>query len=124
VNAHRVFIATLTLSVSLLAASLILAAPAQAETWSCAFVDDDQKPLTKVFKRDGNKYFQGMSGRRFQILFEDKRQIHLYNGRELPFFHTVGLFKSFEGRSPNRFAMSVLNRGEGQITFEGNCTVH
>ena len=97
---------------------------AQAETWSCAFIDDDQKPLTKVFKRDGNKYFRGMSGWRFQILFEDKRQIHLYNGRELPFFHTVGLFKSFEDRSPNRFAMSVLNRGEGQITFEGNCTVH
>ena len=34
----------LTLSISLLAASLKLAAPAQAETWLCAYVSFNGKP--------------------------------------------------------------------------------
>ena len=68
----------LTLSVSLLAASLMLAAPAQAETWSCAYHDKSAKYLRPTaFARDGGR-FKNKILAGFVIVQESDQAIHLY----------------------------------------------
>ena len=68
----------LTLSVSLLAASLMLAAPAQAETWSCTYHDKSAKhPRPIAFTRDGGR-FKNKILAEFVIVHESDQAIHLY----------------------------------------------
>ena len=66
------------LSISLLAASLMLAAPAQAETWSCAYYDKSAKhPRPIAFARDGGR-FKNKILAEFVIVYESDQAIHLY----------------------------------------------
>ena len=97
-----------TLSIGLLAASLMLAAPAQAqaETWSCSYIDD-QIPRTWVFIRTKDKsngsYFQfyrhdstfktkhGGGAAQYKIILENRHGIHLYRMMEQKGISSGGL---------------------------------
>ena len=68
----------LIFSIGLLAASLILAAPTQAETWSCAYHDKSAKhPRPIAFTRDGGR-FKNKILAEFVIVHESDQAIHLY----------------------------------------------
>ena len=68
----------LIFSIGLLAASLILAAPTQAETWSCAYQDESAKhPRPIAFTRDGGR-FKNKILAEFVIVHESDQAIHLY----------------------------------------------
>ena len=58
----------LTLSVSLLAASLMLAAPAQAETWACSYISPNGKAGTDVLVREGKVFKLKPTGMSFSII--------------------------------------------------------
>ena len=57
----------LTLSVSLLAASLMLAAPAQAETWACSYIETGEAG-TDVLVREGKVFKLKPTGMSFSII--------------------------------------------------------
>ena len=69
----------LTLSISLLAASLMLAAPAQAETWTCAFINPNtQKPEKLAIVRDGGTFIEQFNKTPYRILNETENTIQLF----------------------------------------------
>ena len=69
----------LTLSISLLAASLILAASAQAETWTCAFINPNtQKPEKLAIVRDGGTFIEQFNKTPYRIMKETKNTIQLF----------------------------------------------
>ena len=117
----------LTLSVSLLATSLMLATPAQAETWACAHMAWD-KPVATLFTREGNT-FQS-ENIKFKILHEDKILIQIWfnggprtSGLTLPRFCL--LYKKTKSRSahfgcyPDYFAPPVV----GHSHKDSRCTI-
>jgi hypothetical protein len=71
----------LTFSVGLLAALLMLSAPAQAETWLCSFIDSFNKPNAFTVVRNKSAYVSKSDGRVYRLLkgAEDKLQLH-YGG--------------------------------------------
>ena len=69
----------LTLSVSLLAASLMLVAPAKAETWSCSYHDKVKKgPMPLCFVRNGGNFDVRAYRAAFRIIHEKSKVIHLH----------------------------------------------
>ena len=69
----------LTLSVSLLAASLMLVAPAKAETWSCSYHDKVKKgPMPFCFVRNGGNFDVPVFKAAFRIVHENSQVIHLH----------------------------------------------
>ncbi len=69
---------TLTLNICLLVAALMLAVPAKAETWSCAYHDKSAKhPRPIAFTRDGGR-FKNKTLAEFVIVHESDQAIHLY----------------------------------------------
>ena len=69
----------LTLSISLLAASLMLAAPAQAETWTCSVIYKTEPPETRkhVFVRKGDVFRYNFMD--YQIVDETDDLISLHH---------------------------------------------
>ena len=71
----------LTLSISLLAASLMLAAPApaRAETWTCAFINPNtQKPEKLAIVRDGGTFIEQFNKTPYRIMKETENTIQLF----------------------------------------------
>ena len=69
----------LTLSIGLLAASLMLAAPAQAEAWTCAFINPNtQKPEKLEIVRDGGTFIEQFNKTPYRILNETENTIQLF----------------------------------------------
>ena len=69
----------LTLSVSLLVASLMLAAPAQPETWTCAFINPNtQKPEKLEIVRDGGTFIEQFNKTPYRIMQETENTIQLF----------------------------------------------
>ena len=127
----------LTLSIGLLAASLMLAAPAQAETWACTDKFDGNKPF--VFVRKGKIFELKGSALTFKILGETHTGISLgrdwYNDGKgpdltnpIPYVKeiaswTVHLVKHSGGRK--RFLMDVYSVfPEFRKNWTGECTVY
>ena len=75
----------LTLSISLLTASLMLAAPAQAETWTCAFINPNtQKPEKLAIVRDGGTFIEQFNKTPYRILNETENTLQLFfNGGDV-----------------------------------------
>ena len=75
----------LMLLVSLLAASLMLAAPAQAETWTCAFINPNtQKPEKLAIVRDGGTFIEQFNKTPYRILNETENTLQLFfNGGDV-----------------------------------------
>ena len=72
-------LSNLTLSIGLLAASLILAAPVQAETWTCAFINPNtQKPEKLVIVRDGGTFIEQFNKTPYRIMQETENTIQLF----------------------------------------------
>jgi len=116
----------LTLSISLMAALLTLAAPAQAETWSCSYMEKDGRVENIIFVRKGDSFRQvgQYKGRIENIHLETDNIIHLYR------FMDTGFDKSAK-------AVTVLNKKHEafmQVTAstttlkhylkKGRCKVH
>ena len=60
----------LTLSISVLAASLMLVAPAKAETWTCSYMVDlkgEKKSFSLVFVREGETIQFGYNGQHNEV---------------------------------------------------------
>ena len=75
-------------------ASFGFASPAQAETWSCAFIDFKKQAATMVFSRVDDKHFKSDNGSTFKILTENNVKIHLYiEGHIAHYLETAALFK-------------------------------
>ena len=111
-----------TLSISLLAASLMLAAPAQAETWSCAYYDKSAKhPRPIVFTRDGGR-FKNKILAEFVIVHESDQAIHLYAPETITTASIVVLNKQRK-----TFIMAWTNNpntGEATVTkWVGGCII-
>ena len=87
----------LTLSIGFLAASLMLAAPAQAETWACSYIEH-KKPQTFIFTRKGKTFFEALMEWEYKIIRETKTEIHLYksgdsDGKPMTTFYALILLK-------------------------------
>ena len=69
----------LTLSVSLLVTSLMLAAPAQAETRTCAFINPNtQNPEMLAIVRDGGTFIEQFNKTPYRIMKETEKTIQLF----------------------------------------------
>ena len=69
----------LAISIGLLAASLMLAAPAQAETWTCAFINPNtQKPEKLAIVRDGGTFIEQFNKTPYRIMQETENTIQLF----------------------------------------------
>ena len=69
----------LTHSFSPLAALLMLAAPAQAETWTCAFINPNtQKPEKLAIVRDGGTFIEQFNKMSYRILNETENTLQLF----------------------------------------------
>ena len=115
----------LTFSISLLAASLMLAVPAQAETWSCSYHDKVRKgPMPFMFVRNGDNFDAPAFATTFQIVRETSKVIHLlktYDGTTTASY-SVSLFKQTK-----RFAMARLSDNKPDPVVEGwggSCLTH
>ena len=113
---------TLTLNVCLFAASLILAVPAKAETWSCAYHDKSAKhPRPIAFTRDGGR-FKNKILAEFVIVHESDQTIHLYAQETKA---TASIFVLNKQRKT--FIMAWTNNpneGEPNVTkWEGGCII-
>ena len=117
----------LTLAIGLLAASLILAAPAQAETWSCSYSSSTGKAYSIVFIREGESFTAPAAiTRSYSIIHEDDKQIHLYHRVIGPinpnYMMVVTLFKDHK-----EFRQAMLGRPTNQggpASGGGSCMVH
>ena len=101
----------LTLSIGLLAASLTLAAPAQAETWSCSYYDKVKKgPMPFSFVRNGGTFDVPIFKAAMRIINENSKVIHLHTAwyKEKVPLYSVALFKDTK-----RFAMAFTTDGKG-----------
>ena len=106
----------LTLSISLLAASLMLAAPAQAETWICFHISKvSGDALTNSFERMDNGTFKWNIGsprddQTLKILWEGPQTILL-----------SGVFRHYFSENPDIISVK-LSRGdpEAQKPFQPN----
>ena len=94
----------LTLLVSFLAASLMLAVPVKSETWSCSYFDRAKgHPMPFSFIRNGGKFDVPGFKATFWIIHENSKVIHLHQAyltEKVP-LHSVALFKDTK-----RFAMA------------------
>ena len=74
-----------TLSVSLLAASLMLAAPAQAETWRCVFLNPNTQKSEKLeIVRDSGIFIEQFNKTPYRILNETENTLQLFfNGGDV-----------------------------------------
>ena len=116
----------LTLSVSLLATSLLLAAPAQTETWSCSYNDKGKgHPMPFSFVRNGGTFDVPILQTAFQVVYESRHVIHLHKAyNKLVHAYSVSLFKSVAGA---RFAMARTNNTQLEPTVEswvGSCIIN
>ena len=60
----------LTLSISVLVASLMLVAPANAETWTCSYLVDlkgEEKSFSLIFVREGETIRFGHNGQHNEV---------------------------------------------------------
>ena len=85
------------LSVSLLAASLMLVAPAKAEMWACSYIEH-KKPQTFIFTRKGKTFFEALMEWEYKIISETETEIHLYksgdsDGKPVTTFYALILLK-------------------------------
>ena len=123
----------LTLSIGLLAALLMLAAPAQAETWSCAYTAHG-KLVSGVFvrKRGGFTSRGGGFGTKkpigWTILNEDEDKILLFASSPKLWKRKnllVVLWKPDHNNEKEKIGLYALGRGAtaGQNLY-GSCTVH
>ena len=111
----------------------MLAAPAQAETWSCAWNDVVFKSaFTFVLTRKGKTFEHVDSEQTFTIVHESAEQIHAHSfyldGKSMS---ALVLFKRVENRAPHFFNARIINgnantSGEKPYvdTLSGYCTVH
>ena len=112
----------LTLSVSLLAALLMLAAPAKAETWSSAYHDKLAKhPRPVAFTRDSGR-FKNKILAEFVIVHESDQATHLYAQETKTIASIVVLNKQIK-----TFIMAWTNNpntGEPTVTkWVGGCII-
>ena len=75
----------LTLSVSLLAASLVLAAPTLAETWTCVFLNPNTQKSEKLeIVRDAGIFIEQFNKTPHRILNETENTLQLFfNGGDV-----------------------------------------
>ena len=123
----------LTLSISILAASLMLAAPAKAETWSCAYTAHG-KLISGVFVRQPTAFTStggGFGTKKpigWAILNEDEDKILLFASSPKLWSRKnlfVVLWKPTHYDDQERIRLHTLGRvvGGGQ-DLRGSCTVH
>ena len=129
----------LTLSISLLAASLMLAAPAQAETWSCAYKTNTIRVLVAT-RMQGTMTYEGKTTPRdyfhvsssdsgkvqFDIVRENKNHLVLLSG-EQPKEKSITVLTFYKESA--RFARAgffgLPNEENAKIfRAEGKCKVH
>ena len=116
---------------SIFVASLMLAAPAQAETWSCSYVvhllDGKKTSYGWIFVRDGAG-FRSLNhyGNRskYDVIMENELAIHLYKTlKSLSGMSVVALYKK-----KKQFNHSMLTPpGEMRVVprqLEGECVIH
>lgn len=115
----------LTLSVSILAASLMLAAPAQAETWSCSYnVAIRAKPIS--FVRTGNKFSIPSMKTEWPIIHENTKVIHATQEVRLD---TVPIYVLALFKGPKRFALvhvgeTADKQNPSVSTWVGTCIIY
>ena len=94
----------LTLLVSFLAASLMLAVPVKSETWSCSYFDRAKgHPMPFSYILNGDKFGVPIFKAAFRIIYQNSTVIHLHQAyltEKVP-LHSVALFKGTK-----RFAMA------------------
>ena len=116
----------LTLSVSLLAASLMLAAPVKAETWSCSITNSTmygRDPI--IFKRWNDTSFTARTESKskywgpFKILSEDRFIIQLYYQVPSSYIKVVSLYKA-----TNEFEFVELYNVKDPWHMYGKCVIN
>ena len=108
----------LTLSVSLLAALLTLAAPVKAETWACVYIDNG-KPASTNFVREGKIFRDAAFRIPYRILKEDDRFIQLwFEGNKIADPYFTVLFKK-----ERRFT-HIRPLPNGNVEMNGSCKVY
>ena len=110
------------LSLTILVAALMLAAPVKAEIWSCAYHDESAKhPRPIAFTRDGGR-FKNKSLAEFVIVHESDQAIHLYAQETKTTASVVVLNKQRK-----TFIMAWTNNpneGEPNVAkWEGGCII-
>ena len=126
----------LTLSIGLLAASLMLAAPAQAETWSCSYIVDlkeGSKSYSWIFVRDGAG-FRGIAHSgdqyKYDVIMENEDAIHLYSPRHPKrkgSLFVIGMFKKAKKFVSIHLDNVVIDNQTIAIrkpVTEGQCVIH
>ena len=130
----------LTLTVSLLAASLMLASPAQAETWSCSYIDTvKREPKPFVFIRNGKNFDVQGSPLTLKVNSEDAKMILLmrivYNGNRpsvqddgfIPYIRPLASYTGALNKERKTFLiMYTTSDIEPAVkrTWVGNCAIH
>ena len=118
---------------SIFVASLMLAAPAQAETWSCSYVvdllDGKKTSYSWIFVRDGAGFRAiAHSGdqRKYDVIMENEDAIHLYRPshpkRSNGNLFVIGLFK--KGKKFSSIQMDNLTTFVYTNVRKGDCVIH
>ena len=123
----------LTLSVNLLAASLMLAAPAQAETWSCSphggIVDAIKKQGHKlppvVLVRKGKLIHLANGGYTWRIVYEDEEEVHAFGRTQITDgMEAVVLFKKTRMYIRVTISDSYNSKLPEAFQQKGPCVIH
>ena len=116
----------LTFSIGLLAASLMLAAPAQAETWSCSYING-KEAFVRLYVREGEGFratFPSGLQSKWDIIKENEKVIHLaLAGRpKAQSLDVVALFKKYN--TFTAFYTGSIKTDIMHILNKGRCVVH
>ena len=123
---HKLFI----FMVGALAASLMLAAPAQAETWACSYIEH-KKPQTIIFTRKGKTFFGELREWEYKINRETETQIHLYtsgdpDSKPINMFYALILLKKRkilgETFTPE-FNLVLVSAAPNNFSLNGKCVI-
>ena len=118
----------LTFSIGLLAASLMLAAPAKAETWSCSYAVEAKYGGSKslVFVREGEGFrsiVQSGAQYSYRIIAENELAIHLYKPTKgMDGMIAVALYK--KEKHFNHSMLTPLEKGGVPSSIGGACIIY
>ena len=116
----------LVFSVSLLAASLMLAAPAQAETWSCSYMEKDRRVENIVFVRKGDafRWVGQYEGRIEKIHIETDDVIHLYRFMDMVFDKSTKVVTILDKKHEAFMQVTASTITLKHYFKKGRCKVH
>ena len=116
----------LTFSIGLLAASLMLSAPAQAETWSCSYMEKDRRVENIIFVRKGDSFRQvgQYKGRIEKIHVETDDVIHLYRFMDMVFDKSAKVVTVLNKKHEAFMQVTASTTTLKHYFKKGRCTVH